>query len=163
MNKKVIFPNTSMKRIKTTIENLSSSFQIIFFDEEKRYIIIRQLKKKSTQVLKFHPSRTYLVTEDNLSLKMKRIYIFTNRENKHFLAFKYTNPIDFQIWVKEYTDAEISAINFNKFAAELTYLNNYNNRTYPLTLPTATYYCLYCLENGIISTVSSVTFNYNFH
>lgn len=87
---------------------------------------------------------------------MKRIHIFTNRENKHFLAFKYTNPIDFQIWVKEYTDVTIK---FNKFAAELTYLNNYDNRIYPLTLPIATY----CLENGIISTVGSVTFNNNFH
>ena len=163
MNKKVIFPNTSMKRIKTIIENLSSSFQVIFFDEEKRYIIIRQLKKKSTQVLKFHPSRTYLVTEDNASLKMKRIHIFTNRENKHFLVFKYTNPIDFQIWVKEYTNATISAINFNEFTTKLTYLNNYNNKIYPLLLSTATYYCLYCLENGIISTISSVTFEKNFH
>lgn len=28
MNKKVIFPNTSMERIKTIIENLSPSFQV---------------------------------------------------------------------------------------------------------------------------------------
>ena len=163
MNKKVIFPNTSIERIKTIIENLSSSFQVIFSDEKKHYIVVRQIEKKSTQILKFHPSRAYLVLEDNASLKMRRIHIFTNRENKHFLAYKYTNPINFQIWVKEYTDATISAINFNKFATELTYLNNYDNRTYPLTLPIATYYCLYCLENGIISTVGSVTFNYNFH
>lgn len=163
MNKKVIFPNTSMERIKTIIENLSPSFQVIFSDERKHYIVIRQVEKKSTQILKFHPSRTYLVFEDNASLKMKRIHIFTNRENKHFLSFKYTNPIDFQIWVKEYTNATISAINFYEFSTKLTYLNNYNNRVYPLLLPTATYYCLYCLETGIISTVSSVTFEKNFH
>lgn len=163
MNKKVIFPNTSIERIKATIENLSSNFQVISFDEEKRYIIIRQIKKKSTQILKFHPSRTYLISENNSSLKLKRIHVFTNRENKHFLTFKYTNPIDFQIWVKEYTNTIISAINFNKFTTKLTYLNNYNNKIYPLLLPTTTYYCLYCLENGIISTVSSVTFNNNFH
>lgn len=163
MNKKVIFPNTSIERIKTIIENLSSSFQVIFSDEKKHYIVVRQVKKKSTQILKFHPSRAYLVLEDSASLKMRRIHIFTNRENKHFLAYKYTNPIDFQIWVKEYTDAEISAINFHEFSTKLTYLNNYNNRVYPLLLPTATYYCLYCLETGIISTVSSVTFEKNFH
>lgn len=162
MNKKVIFSNTSMKRIKTTIENLSSSFQVIFFDEEKHYIIIRQLKKKSTQVLKFHPSRTYLVTEDNLSLKMKRIHIFTNRENKHFLAFKYTNPIDFQIWVKEYTDAKIISLNFEDFYTQVTYSSN--NRIYPLILPNAdSYYSLYCLETGIISAISPYAFNNNLY
>lgn len=152
-----------MERIKTIIENLSPNFQVTFLNEKRNYIVVHQLKKKSTQILKFHPSRSYLVIEDNTSLKMKRIHIFTNRENKHFLAFKYTNPIDFQIWVKEYTDVTISAIKFNKFAAELTYLNDYDNRIYPLTLPITTYYCLYCLENGIISTVGSVTFNNNFH
>lgn len=47
MNKKVIFPNTSMERIKIIIENLSPSFRVIFFDEEKRYIIINQTKKNS--------------------------------------------------------------------------------------------------------------------
>lgn len=160
MNKKVIFPNTSMERIKTIIENLSPSFQVT---KKRNYIVVHQLKKKSTQILKFNPSRSYLVIEDNASLKTKRIHIFTNRENKHFLSFKYTNPIDFQIWVKEYTNATISAINFYEFSTKLTYLNNYNNRVYPLLLPTATYYCLYCLETGIISTVSSVTFEKNFH
>lgn len=160
MNKIVIFPTTSLK---TIAKNLSPSFKVVSFDEEKRYITIRQLEKKSTQTFKLASSRTYLLSEDNSSLKIERIHIFKNRENKHFLSFKYTNPIDFQIWVKEYTNATISAINFYEFSTKLTYLNNYNNRVYPLLLPTATYYCLYCLETGIISTVSSVTFEKNFH
>lgn len=160
MNKIVIFPTTSLK---TIAKNLSSSFKVVSFDEEKRYITIRQLEKKSTQTFKLASSRTYLLSEDNSSLKIERIYVFKNRENKHFLSFKYTNPIDFQIWVKEYTNATISAIDFYEFSTKLTYLNNYNNRVYPLLLPTATYYCLYCLETGIISTVSSVTFEKNFH
>ena len=162
MNKKVIFPNTSMERIKTTIENLSPSFQVIFSDEKKHYIVVRQTEKKSTQILKFHPSRTYLVLEDNASLKMKRIYIFTNRENKHFLAYKYTNPIDFQIWVKEYTDAKITSLDFEDFCTQVTYSSN--NRIYPLILPNAdSYYSLYCLETGIISAISPYAFDNNLY
>lgn len=162
MNKKVIFPNTSMERIKIIIENLSPSFRVIFFDEEKRYIIINQTKKNSTQVLKFHPSRTYLIIEDNSSLKLKRVHIFTNRENRHFLAFKYTNSIDFQIWVKEYTNAEIVSFDFERFRTKIMY--SINNRIYPLILfNTDCYYCLYCLETGIISTISPFAFNKNLH
>lgn len=162
MNKKVIFPNTSMERIKTIIENLSPNFQVTFLNEKRNYIVVHQLKKKSTQILKFHPSCSYLVIEDNVSLKMKRIHIFTNRENKHFLAFEYTNPIDFQIWVKEYTDAKIISLNFENFYTQVTYFSN--NRIYPLVLPNAdSYYSLYCLETGIISTISPYAFYNNLY
>jgi hypothetical protein len=161
MNKKVIFPNTSMERIKTIIENFSSSFHVTSFNEEKCYITINQTKKNSTQVLKFHPSRTYLIVEDNSSLKLKRVHIFTNRENKHFLAFKYTNPIDFQIWVKEYTNAEITTIDFQSYY----FIYKNNDKFYPLSIFPCmeNHYCLYCLETGIISTVSSFAFNKNLH
>ena len=57
MNKIVIFPTTSLQKISP----------LVSFDEEKRYITIRQLEKKSTQTFK----RTYLLSEDNSSLKIR--------------------------------------------------------------------------------------------
>lgn len=52
MNKIVIFPTTSLK---TIAKNLSSSFKVMSFDEEKRYITIRQLKKNQLKLSNWHP------------------------------------------------------------------------------------------------------------
>lgn len=149
MNKMIIFPTTPFS---TIVKKLSPSFKVMSFDEEKRYITIRQLEKKSTQTFKLASSRTYILLEDNGSLKIKRVRIVKNQEGKYYLPFKYTNPIDFQIWVKEYTNATISKIIFYKDCVDLTYLNNRDNEVYSLFLPffTSCHY-LYCLETGIIS------------